>query len=934
MTYQNCRGVKTKLESLKCGLLNCDSDVVALTETWLNGSVMTSEFCNNKIVVRRDRNYLLTGQKQGGGVLLAIRDTFEVLECDIFPPDIEAICVRISFGFEKFLYIVVVYFVPNSGIQVYNAFYECIETKLLNCDCIVLGDFNLHDYVDNASTKYVCSFNNFLAFTNMTQENKIRNFNNVILDLVLVSPPLQGIKVDIDGDPLLPADQHHPPLIVSFSYKKKIHVCKQISNPKFNFRKADFSRLYAMMLDQNWEIFKTFVDVDAAVSHLYNIFQNIFLECVPMSTHTAGIFPVWFDYGIIKSIKMKEKYYLRYKKTRLAYWQAKYFEIRRMVKVKIKTAYNDYLNCVQNSLKRDPKYFWNYIKAQRESPDIPAELGLHDAKFKGPKEISKGFALFFKSVFSTSDSGNVGHNPSVNGNYAHKFPINRHEILGAIKRLKGDRAVGPDGIPGYVIKGCGEFLIDPLLQVFNLSLKTATYPIAWRICKVVPVFKGGSRSEIKNYRPIAILNTVSKIFELILFDRIYHTVGAYISPAQHGFLPKKSTLSNLLSFTQYVHEAIQHRAQVDVIYTDMEKAFDKVKHSVIEEKLRETGVDNDLIQLIRSYLSHRSQYVEVRGAKSASYESTSGVPQGSNLGPLLFLIAINSITQTVKDSKALIFADDFKLFLEVSSTNDCLRLQNDLDNVSDWCTRNGFNLNINKCACMSYSLKKDTLENDYYISGNTLNRVSVQKDLGVVFDKNLDFIDHISGLIADASRAMGFVIRSTKHFGVDVCLGLFDALVLPKLEYGCVIWSPQYASWRWSIERVHRKFLKYMFLKKFGYYPERGFDHQQLLRLFNRISLEKRRCTICLLTLFKLLKDMIICPEIVTQLPFAVNRVEDVNTRHRNVFYLNCPRTNLYKNSPLYRMCELYNRVAWDIDLTTISIKSFKEIIYNRLTSN
>lgn len=929
MTYQNCRGVKTRLETLKCNLLNSDSDIVALTETWLNGSVLTSEFCVNRLVFRKDRDYQLTGLKQGGGVLLAIKDDYEVSECDIFSDDLEALCIRIRTGVNKFLYVVVVYFAPKSSIELYNRFYECVETELLGCDCLILGDFNLREYVDNLSTKYLCSFRNFLAFTNLTQENTVKNFNDVILDFVLTSPSIQGINVDTDGDPLLPVDRHHPPLIVSFTFRKLDAECKLVPNVKFNFKKARFTDLYDMMRDQDWKPLETLDNVDAAVSYFNDVFRSIFIKCVPLSAQVGRVFPVWFSREIIKLIKLKERYYARYKRSRANYWQAKYSQVRKLAKIKIDNAYNAYLKDVQHALRADPKYFWTYIKSQKRGSDIPAEMSFNGALFTGASDISDGFAMYFKSVFCPLESKVGGF--VADGSYAVNTPITREEIFKALKKLKGNRAIGPDGIPGYIIKGCSEFLVEPLLQIFNLSLRTATYPEEWRVGKVIPVFKGGSRNDIGNYRPITILNAASKVFEIVLFNRIYETVKDTISPGQHGFLPKRSTLTNLLSFTQYNQEAIQNKTQVDVIYTDMEKAFDKVRHKLIIDRLLGAGVHGDLVGLMHSYLTHRRHYVEVKGAKSASYVSASGVPQGSNLGPLLFLVAINGIGEAVKNARGLVFADDFKIFLNIADSSDCVKLQDDLDGVADWCNSNGFRLNVNKCACMSVALKRDVILYPYDITGKALKRVTTQRDLGVVFDETLSFRDHISGRIADASAAMGFVIRSTKHFNVDVCLKLFDAFVLPKLEYNCVIWSPQYDSWKWSIERLHRKFLKYMYFKRFGCYPERGHDHQTLLRMFNRMSLENRRKRYCLITLYKILKESIICPDILLQLPFAIKRADNVDTRHKKTFYLDCPRTNLYKNSPLYRMCMLYNELVCDVDFTSVGIDEFKKIVDSRL---
>ena len=309
------------------------------------------------------------------------------------------------------------------------------------------------------------------------------------------------------------------------------------------------------------------------------------------------------------------------------------------------------------------------------------------------------------------------------------------------------------------------------------------------------------------------------------------------------------------------------------------------------------------------------------------------VPRGYHKGPilpLLFIIAINGLAKVIRHSKPLVFADDFKIFMEILSENDCDNMQEDVNRVVDWCDINGFQLNIKKCVCMTFSLKKNLMVRDYTVDGTILKRVSTYKDLGVTFDPGLAFTEHIAIKINEAYRIMGFII-SSKHLNVNICLKLFDSLVLPKLEYGAIIWSPQYANWGDLLEQVHRKFLKYMFFKKYGIYPERGFNHQELLNIFHRISLESRRIKNCLVYIYKVLNQTVDDPNMLGQLPFSVNRL---NSRHKTTFYLDFPRTNLYRNSPLYRMCDLFNRFVSDIDVQSLTVKRFKYIIDQKLMMN
>lgn len=360
----------------------------------------------------------------------------------------------------------------------------------------------------------------------------------------------------------------------------------------------------------------------------------------------------------------------------------------------------------------------------------------------------------------------------------------------------------------------------------------------------------------------------------------------------------------------------------------MEKAFDRVRHCVILKALDDMDASSYLVYLIQSYLSHRFQYIEIKGSKSVMYKSTSGIPQGSNLGPLLFLAAINNIVGNLESVKGLLFADDFKCFHLINSIEDCETLQNDFCNVSNWGTTNSFNLNVSKCKCMSFTLNKNSYQYDYTYNNTKIERVDKQKDLGLIFDVNLTFNDHIVAKIESAQKVAGFIARNTKDFDTDMSLHLFDSLVLPILEYGSVVWSPQYEVWITIIEGVQRKFLKSLYFKKYGFYPQRGCNNEYLLGVFGRMSLEKRRFKIILCTMFKLLKGEIDSPDILGQLPFAINRI---NSRNANSFYLAFPRTNLYKNSPIFKMCSIFNRYASDIDIDIINLEKFKKLIDTKL---
>lgn len=864
-----------------------------------------------------------------------MKKSLRATEVEIFDNDQEALCVQIKLENNRSMYLVLFYIVPDSPNVIYENFYEKIEKNIANknnSEMIVLGDLNMPGYVNELSCNGVVnSFRAFLAFNNLGQYNQIRNANNVILDVVVAS--FESISVDNAKEILLPMDGHHPCLSVSLLTQTALKQCKLLPTTKFNFKKANFLLMYNLFKSQNWQFLADFSDVNLALEGFYNVINIIFEKSVPRSTQKSKRYPVWFTREIISLIKQKHKYFLRLTRYRSQFWKIRFGNIRSLLKAKIKEAHTTYLTDVEKSLKSNPRNFWAFVNSLKDSPDVLEEMTLGNGIYHGAHEVANGFADYFKSVYIDSADSRPNYSIGKLKSYFCNKVISSSDIDLAVGRLKGNKSIGPDGVPSYIYKGCCESLNYPLQLLFNLILGTSEFPDRWKCSKVIPVHKGGSRQDIKNYRPITIVCAVSKIFEMIIFDMLFTEVKGRIALNQHGFLPRRSTFTNLATFSQFVHEALNRKSQVDVVYTDLEKAFDKVEHGMILNSLGDMDVPQLLIDLIYSYLgtdrSKRYQYVEVKGCKSVVYTSTSGIPQGSNLGPLLFLIAFNNILSRVKNVESLGFADDFKLFFEVSSVAECTVLQRELSGVAAFCSESSFSLNLDKCVCMSFTRNRNTIVYDYSVGNERLKRVSEHKDLGVVFDPALSFSGHILSKISSAQKVSGFIARNTKCFNVDISLSLFDSLVLPILEYGSIIWSPQYHNWVEVVESVQRKFLKGMYYRRFGVYPQRGCSNDYLLGVFGRLSLKKRRIKVFLCTMYKILSNDIDCPGILEQLPFSVNRI---NSRNRNIFYLAYPRTNLYKCSPVYSLCDLFNLYASDVDnMDSISLKAFKKIIDGKL---
>lgn len=501
------------------------------------------------------------------------------------------------------------------------------------------------------------------------------------------------------------------------------------------------------------------------------------------------------------------------------------------------------------------------------------------------------------------------------------------EVSDAIGKLKTTKSVGPDQMPSYILRACSESLTGPLTFIFNLALASSTFPSAFKSSYVRPIPKKGNSSDLLNFRPISILSPFCKVFEQILFDRIYWHVSSRLSPQQHGFVKKKSTLTNLLSFINDVYLSFSSRLQVDVIYLDFEKAFDKINHDILLAKLSSFNFHPSALSFFASYLSDRLQYVRYKGHFSRPFHASSGVPQGSKLGPLLFLLAINDIVTVPLHSRLLLFADDVKLYFRISSLSDCLLLQSDLNAISAWATSNLFQINISKSQFMSFTRRKSLFDFVYRVGDTPLTRVFQINDLGVIFDPKLRFSIHIDAIIRKANQSLGFLLRNTVRLSdVDTLKMLYTAFVRSKLEYCSSIWYPNKADNN-RIERVQARFVRILFFRLNGFYPSfpNQISYQLLLSHIGLESLSARRIKHDLFFLHKLLNGSIHDCNLLEQVGLYVP-YHNLRPQPRPLFSLN----SLSPNTCLGRITNSFNSFNPALDIFS-PFPAFKKSVVETL---
>ncbi|KAJ3649111.1 hypothetical protein Zmor_020871 [Zophobas morio] len=351
--------------------------------------------------------------------------------------------------------------------------------------------------------------------------------------------------------------------------------------------------------------------------------------------------------------------------------------------MQISEAHNSYLDLVQRNLKSNPSNLWNYLNQRRSSTRIPGRVHNGLSEYTDPQTIVNGFAENFSKSYS-SDSAHIPSQSSSNA-LPFQFPyVSPVELINIMSKFHDKFTAGDDLIPSFIVRDCRYAFAEPLSLIFNLAIKTSTFPSKWKCARICPILKKGDSSDVLNYRQISILPNFSKVFEQSLYLTVYSNVKKYISPYQHGFVSGRSTVSNLATITQYLSEIIDIRGQADVVYTDFTPAFDSIQHSILLQKLDLYGLSEDSLLLMRSYLKDRTSYVAYSGYVSYKFSVNSGVPQGSNLGPLLFILFINDLLEQFS-CPVLAYADDIKLYHSIGSPVDVDILQNNINLMISWC---------------------------------------------------------------------------------------------------------------------------------------------------------------------------------------------------------------------------------------------------------
>lgn len=731
--YHNVGGISsaTQLRNMRAALYDCPYNIVVLVETWFKNGIKSSELFDERewIVLRCDR--CDTGSsKDGGGVLIAIRTTLVATKVILDSGSNEEVWSEIKLG-DRSIYVGAVYLPPNTtrndrklALKQVVKGVETVSSKMKSCDSMLyFGDFNyvvewvpdsenhlLQRPIDNSNPESheggvddeEFFFFDALAEHGLAQINNIKCRNQ--LDLVFTDLDCD-FSVSRARHPLKCDSVHHAATSISVSIKSQLPD-EDPDELNFDFNKANIPGMTAALDMVNWEHEFCNKDIDAQVGRFYEIIDTVIRQNVPKRCPQRKYTRPWMNRVLAGCRNRRNRAFRAYQRYPSNGNLSRFLMYRDSFLKLDADAYRSYLSSQADLLKKNPAKFWRMIKSGRSTGGIPRLMRYNNIETTNAKATSDLFASFFKTVYSGRTPEQLPQGPSMENLCS--YQLSTSDVFKALQELDVSKGCGPDGIPNRLLKPLSNVLSHPLVLLFNCSIATGTFPSVWKRSFVTPIFKSGDRSECSNYRSISILSAIPKLFEKLVCHRLEEDLGHFISAAQHGFRSGRSTSTNLALYTENVLNMMLRHGQVDSLYTDFAKAFDRVCHRLLLRKLSLLGVGGALLNWLASYLSDRSHLVRVGSRVSQPYFSSSGVPQGSHLGPLLFALFVNDICDVIVESEFLLYADDLKIYKPMRTPEDADCLQRDLQRINSWCSRNGMELNVTKCQAISFSRKQST----------------------------------------------------------------------------------------------------------------------------------------------------------------------------------------------------------------------------------
>ena len=818
-------------------------------------------------IFRKDRQE----GKIGGGVCIMVKKNISVVQFDL--PScysiLECLCVDVYIKHRVFRLFNVYRPCGSTAIDVVymKCLIDCLSTHYLN-DCINvwLGDFNCPNI---CWSTYNCNGNllekDFLQliidsamYQFVTQATRGDN----ILDVIFCNNPMFIVDTQI-AMPVGSSD--HCSVSCNFNLSICLSQC-QYSTPcnddlinvrsssvrDLAWKKANWTLIENFIRDIDWssilsgcitsdEIYSSFLEVINIALLNFTPLVKKKLMCRKKLNHKV-------PRKVRKLYTAKAKLWKKYKSNKSVLNRKKYIA----TSAKAKKAVINSVKTIEHKILRtgNSRNFFNYIGSQMKT--TTTKIGPIKDQYGGLAGSCFEKANLFNNYFVGACSIDNGTIPPLSGvkdsllNESSTVEFTECKIYKILRKEKSTLSAGPDDLPPLLFKNLAKCLARPLCIVFKLIFNIGTLPTLWKHAIVSPIFKKGNCTLVENYRPISLTCVPCKIFEHVVKDSLllHLRTNNILNKMQHGFLSGHSTCTNLLEALNDWTNSLKNGYGTRIVFIDLKRAFDTVCQNKLIFKLLNAGINGKLLDILSSFLLNRTQCVVINDIISETKMLTSGVPQGSVLGPLLFIFYLNDICSSLCENTTLnCFADDAKLYKEIRSNDDIVSLQTDLTNLVTWTSDWQLQISVEKCAILH--VKPDNIFDSNEINDVTIEMCLNKIDLGIGIDKCLNFSAHIHSIVSRSRQRINLLFRAFKTRNIAYLLRGFNAYVLPIVSYCSPVWSPYKVSDILQIESVLRLFTRRL--------P--GFEslpYGKRLAELNLQTLERRRLHADLILCFKL----------------------------------------------------------------------------------
>ena len=920
IVHLNVNSVRHKTDLINTELGN--HDIICITESKLDNSVSSDDISIenflNPAPFRRDRAY-----DRGGGIIFYIKNNLNVKRrSDLELQDIESVCVECISDNKKIL-IMCFYRPPNARVSSWdhldNLFTNCIDSNIDNV--ILLGDINV-DLITISKTHRLSRLFERLGLVNVIKEpTRITPASSNLIDPIFVN----NFNIVKDSYVLANFCSDHCPTVIElkFTTPREKSYLKTI----FDYDNGDYDAIKQHMQGIDWEDrFLDSLDVNLVNENINGEITYAVHTFIPQKT--IRIRPrdkPWIDNNIKCKIRKRNRLHKKAKYRNLASDWQNFRNIRNEVIIMIRDAKKNYIVKLQNSLvdkNIPPGKWWRIAKGVTKFKNVnhvKTPIKSNGDIFYHPIEKACIINDYFASVSNLETEPEWPNVPPLAPCELSEIVVTEREVIDQFETINISKPGGPDNLPPRLLRAIFQPLVKPLTILFNKSLYYGVVPSGWKMANVTAIYKGkGGSDSACNYRPISVTNCFGKMLEKIIFKHLHNYIrdNDILTDNQSGFRHKDSTVNQLLIIYDDIMKNLDIGKDVRFIFCDVSKAFDRVWHSGLLYKLRKYGIKDRLLDWFRSYLSDRKQRVCMDGYCSTWNSINAGVPQGSILGPYLFLLFVNDIVDVVSN-KIKLFADDTSLYCIVDNHETAaVSLNTDLDSLHSWSSDWGVTFNSSKTKSMLFTRKQNVNPPTLYLNNDALDNTLIHKHLGLTFNYKGAWKDHINDTYSKACTRLNVLCMLKYNLDRNSLERLYFAFIRPILEYGNIIWDNCTNQESDLIESVQYEAARIVTGMRKG---------TSRLKLYNELgwdSLKERRKKQKLIFVYKSLGGYL--PGNISDYFASFINIGD-NYSFRNTRYFNIPRSNTqsYKQSFFPSALELWNNLDQETQNMT-SLSAFK----------